>query len=55
MTHKNCVSEISVIVRLKVKIYFWDALKLRIAGGDDIRKSFMEVAIERRKDEDCGG
>ena len=44
------LGNITVHVRMKVTISFWDAFKLRLSGAGFALKQWVEVEIEERKE-----
>ena len=45
------LGDITVHVRMRVSISFWDALKLRLSGAGMALKRWIEVEIEERKND----
>ena len=45
------LGDITVHIRMKVSISFWDALKLRLSGAGHALRHWIEVEIEERKDD----
>jgi len=42
--------DITMTIRMRVAISFWDALKLRLSGAGFALKRLIEVTIEDRED-----